>query len=525
MIEQAWQPLRRFTIRVDFIHISLLIAILLALVADFWPNSYDEDMDHEIYFGQRLLLGELIWTKEYHDKLFVVQLLHAIPAYFESILVLRLMGLLSSLGAAWALWKLLPRCAGSELVWPCHASHLALVYLLSALLLPESISHISPMAGSFAMLAILILIVNGGLKRWFFLAAVFAAIAISIRPYLLLPVLLAPVWLVMRSDVDRKRGIPALRLVFGWVCAIGALGVILNAGVYFASGNMESLLAGLAMLAQKATDDSVVSVLRRQVAVLVSEGWLLISLSVLGAAWWVSAFNFFRNKIKSRAANIDFLFLGLFFPASMQLVIIPKHFWPHYLGFVLPFVVLAVWSFLIHVQNYLNREFFQGVLVGAMCFFTGAALFAGLRDARLAVLRRPDHTAHLETVFLAKFLSKQPNGQRSFLTPMIMYPHWKLHESRRGFPHAANVGQIAEYSWLSRLQVPDALDFPTTYEALCEKLRRDAPRFVAVLESEALFSCMSSSESGFDMAADLVVSHKQDRFVIFVRKGHWLDAE
>lgn len=106
--------------------------------------------------------------------------------------------------------------------------------------------------------------------------------------------------------------------------------------------------------------------------------------------------------------------------------------------------------------------------------------------------------------------------------PSDMYAHWKLHESRRGFPHATNIWQITELSWFTWLQVPNVLDFPFTYRALCEKLKRDAPRIVAVWESEALHVCMSSPESGFRVAADLLVPHKQDRFVILVRQGREL---
>ena len=61
---------------------DLLIGSFLVLIVSQWaanltPQYWGQDTDHMMYFGQRLLAGEFHWTREFDDKLPVVQLLFA----------------------------------------------------------------------------------------------------------------------------------------------------------------------------------------------------------------------------------------------------------------------------------------------------------------------------------------------------------------------------------------------------------------------------------------------------------------
>ena len=55
--------------------ILILLIALVKLAADLVTFRYDWDIDHMLYFGGRLLAGELHWTVEYDDKLPVLQAL------------------------------------------------------------------------------------------------------------------------------------------------------------------------------------------------------------------------------------------------------------------------------------------------------------------------------------------------------------------------------------------------------------------------------------------------------------------
>ena len=44
------------------------LVFLLLTTKELITDNYDHDIDKFMYFGSRLLKGELIWTKEFNDK-------------------------------------------------------------------------------------------------------------------------------------------------------------------------------------------------------------------------------------------------------------------------------------------------------------------------------------------------------------------------------------------------------------------------------------------------------------------------
>ncbi len=78
--------------------------LILTLIASFFIHSihniqalnYDWDLDNNMYFGRRLWEGELLWSKEFHDKFPFVQYLFAIPSLSNSLRLWMLFSLLES---------------------------------------------------------------------------------------------------------------------------------------------------------------------------------------------------------------------------------------------------------------------------------------------------------------------------------------------------------------------------------------------------------------------------------------------
>ena len=66
-----------------FSYIFYLI-FFLHFLRDLVIPIYGHDLDVEMYFGSRLIESELVYVKEYNDKLPIVQYLFAIPAYFKN---------------------------------------------------------------------------------------------------------------------------------------------------------------------------------------------------------------------------------------------------------------------------------------------------------------------------------------------------------------------------------------------------------------------------------------------------------
>ena len=58
-----------------------------------------------------------------------------------------------------------------------------------------------------------------------------------------------------------------------------------------------------------------------------------------------------------------------------------------------------------------------------------------------------------------------------------MYFHWKLHEPRHGFPHAANSRHIAR-GWWANLVVPEPFELPTDMDSYCEMIESRGPSLI-----------------------------------------------
>ena len=81
----------------NFIFLLLALLILLRIVLIFTGSDYSWDLDHEMYFGNRLNHQELIYTFEYNDKLPIVQYLFFIPGALKNINIWVFFSLISSI--------------------------------------------------------------------------------------------------------------------------------------------------------------------------------------------------------------------------------------------------------------------------------------------------------------------------------------------------------------------------------------------------------------------------------------------
>ena len=66
-------------------------------------------------------------------------------------------------------------------------------------------------------------------------------------------------------------------------------------------------------------------------------------------------------------------------------------------------------------------------------------------------------------------LREKNNLGRDFLHISNMYVHWKLDESRYGFPHSANIGHITKNKWTT---LKDFYDFklPKNKDDICKQI-------------------------------------------------------
>lgn len=503
--------------RLWMLPVAVLLAIfLLRAAATLAGSEYDWDIDHMMYFGGRLLHGELVWTREYDDKLPIVQFLFALPAAVGSVRMWGVLSILSVLAAATALvWGLQILLRRDWFLGKSASRATALsagtLYLYLAAVSTGSLIHINPMAASLMTLATVLLLVSGHREKVFLrdapgllvISALLASIAVSMRPYFLAPALLAGLWGALRAsivselraDAEPNYVRPPIRNRFSfvadfllWVAALGTIGLVLNAAPYLLTGQMGSFLDGLWLTSQTLNPMSVRSTLWAHLRGLWSANdftffvvacWAVFA---VGSAVWILCNR--RNPAPDvRIYRVDILFAVLLSPISLALVVMSKHYWSHYEQFYIPY---AVFSSALMIAFLLKLGWFEGVNSKAsrtLKLFLILALLVAVRgDVKYgvtALVRSKDFAAarEIDRRALQDYFYDRDLLSADFLNPGHMYLHWTLDHPRHGFPHAANTNHIFRNWWVD-VRRPPGLDVPTTPQEYCAKIEREGPRFV-----------------------------------------------
>jgi hypothetical protein len=414
--------------------------------------------------------------------------------------------------------------------------------------LKGGISHINPMAASLATLAVLSADLasryrtQGRRSHWivFLVGAFFASVAIGIRPYFLLPLVLAGAWATVRnspatSDAQARQRpgmtTPSLRHAFfwsaGWIICTGVCGVIVNASPYAFMGKMGTLLAGLSMLSQTLNPQSLRGAIGSQIesvrsaaliAKFVMAGWLL-GLTVLIAGYLRGGRN--GRPEYQRKLVIDVVFLAMLCPLFLEVTILKTHFWVHYLQMFVPF---AVFGFAVSIALMTKAGMFsisrtrlvQVALVGSLVI--GAAAKGVIISSARDIVRSigSDHRQRQLAIF-QQFRDRLPDDRRDFLNPSDMYFHWQLGEPRHGFPHAANINQIVE-GWWANVSLPDHFDLPRNFEELCAMLETRGPSIVVELGETYVVHCFSAERHSVYSRVELPQAGGSGEMLIYMRR-------
>ena len=430
---------------------------LISLFLEFNTSRYDWDIDHELYFGQRLARGELVWLTEYNDKLLFQQFLFAPAGVFGEINFWRVMSLGILLTYILALHKYGWELVGK--VFP-NSRERAMFTFLTALLtsffisgFPGGLSHLNFFSAGSGMLTIIFLVLvarqAGGVRFWYFssAAAFFGTLSISVRPYFLLPIAL--VWLLMflAEAIRPIASTGANRFRMLWPMTImGFLGFCLNVLPYFLVGRGEAFIEGLSVLAVGRNPDSAwQSFLIDWTSppnLIVITGLVLAGIFIVRAV---------TTRVFSDAPS--FLFLTALASIAVVVSIFMRHWWAHYAMMLVPFIALlfAATAVLLFRRLSLflggrkaNRNRQLGQL--AISTFSVFALVLTQGFVERAQSSNIPTESYLETLVIDEWLSADREVRPAFLVPYNMRAHWMLRESRHGFPHAANLLQ-ADLGW------------------------------------------------------------------------------
>ncbi|WP_113913415.1 hypothetical protein [Roseovarius dicentrarchi] len=500
---------------------ALMVSLLMRLWVIFASGNYDWDMDHEMYFGQRLLGGDLIWTKEFHDKLPFVQMLFSVPAAFDSIQAWRILSLFSvTLGAA-LIVILVPRILHIPNVAYSDVRRLslfaALLYASLTASLPGDLTHINPMAGAFALSATLLMLWAGQMPvtriRVIFAAGLLAAAAISIRPYLLAPlVLTALLGCFAPISGPHPRRLSERLALFGCLGVVTLVsGLVLNLLPYALSGHMAAFWAGLSMLAQDINPqyfgDTFLDSLNLSNP-LVIPFW---AISLAGIA-------VFATGVRRGSISARFILMILIAQCSLFAFVAQKHWWPHYLNFFTGYSCLMMLGILVWLAERRVRFPVTGMLVMSLGL-AGLVALATLWSARSLIRFTPaKHTYHPGPVIDAFQTYREASDAASipFLSPSQIALHWNLKEPRHGFPHAANTEHINR-GWWADVPPNKVFATPESPEAYCAFLQMQAPRLVVDISTSPVLPCLEQEGSRYRLDANVPIAGRSATLVVFRR--------
>ena len=492
-------------------HLSSLAILTLyvfstsRIVFEFLQQGYNLDIDHEIYFGQELLRGNLLWMAEFHDKLPALQLIFAIAAAFDDpISVWRLISLTSAIIAIVCVVQILPQVLIRTGCPKNQANKAAMlsggIYLLVSSSAPGHFTHINALSANMAIIATLLgfTLLRQVRKHWAVLcisnlAGLTAAISISIRPYFVFPLTfgILVIGFLIYSEKSLDSGQKLYR-VSGLVITPILFGVILNLGPYLLIGKAEEFFSGLTfLLITPQLGQSLITYLIYPDHSL--QGWLF--------RLWMGGmllYSLFELRQSFRRGNERLM--SAFFPVCALLLaggILTKHFWSHYINLFSWYFSIILATQLIFLDRKFSHFFPNRILPSfnpstfVSFVLSGVTILATLTgvDGRF----EREHPSQQLVLALESRFSSLTHSRPIFLAPENMYLHWKLNESRHGFPHAANTNQIYDGLWANTTGT-FVFRTPNSQNAYCQEVKKSAIELIVLSKYSTLNLCFDADK-------------------------------
>ncbi len=501
------------------ITISLIcfLAFLLQSIFLIYSKNYHFDVDQFMYVGSRLLEGELSWTKEFDDKSPILQLIFAIPAFFKSFDVWMLINIVSSLIGAYCLFSISNKILKS--IFEKEKNILFNISILSASIYLMLISNVGSMSHINAFCTNLILaskylLLESCSKNnisyqkkiiYFVLASTLVSISVSIRPYFLLATLSIGLWISLRSfNFDNLK---IIKFSFIWIIVTSSLVAIINFLPFVITNNLNSLISTIKINSIEYVNDSFSQTLIRQLIELKKTPILTFFYSFLFSTLLFRHIfvRDFKEKISIRnielfKIDIDLLFIGVIFPLLIEISILSRHFFPNYMIFFAGYASISFGLFLglfkkitqiklSHISNiiiiFLIPVIISGTAFSQKSFFSQKA--NDLRNNQFKIIKN--------------FIKNERALRKdiTFLFPCNNFFHWKLSESRHGFPMAAVYRNISQGKLDESLERFPNLKFNyimTKSENLCDVLIEKGPDLIFTnknMDGNFTYDCLEKS--------------------------------
>ncbi len=509
-----------------FSKLFILIFIFNFLSFLFINNTFEtSDIDSEIYFGQRLLNGELIYLKEFHDKFPLVQYLFSIPAYFGSVRIWIIFSSISIIFTSYHLYQYLFNYLFVD--WGLKDTKVfkKIVFLLSTFflycssVLDDSLLHINSFAANLSLISTIFLIrsssikIKNNYKNEFLLSSLTSAISISIRPYFLPVTIISVFWIEIRRQIILKRiinfrtFIEILYKAITWLLSIFICGILLNSLPYIFIGKFKSFVEGVILIGSKINQSSIKDNLISQFNEYIRSG-NITSLLLFAILLGLISFSFsYINKSEKNitireTTNLDLMFGSVLTLVILEITLLTKHFWDHYFILFIPYLVFSISLSSIYIWHNRNQLFYNSkfylsefqkiiIIISILTILIKPEIRSSLKNASDIF---KDHFQQKELELVSNYLKQREEKDLStnFFYPDSMFIHWKLRESRHGFPNEGIVNHI-KLGWWENLKVDKLTKSPKNKQEYCSKLREIQDTILFTTKNSFEYECLKTN--------------------------------
>jgi len=524
------------------------IVFFVLTIKELITDKYDHDIDQFMYFGSRILHQELIWTKEFDDKSPVVQFIFSLPAAFRNTNLFVLITLIISIIGIYLGYVMLKDMIDkSELKINKRDKNSilyfgAILYLTLLVCIYGSLHHINAISSSLCLITISLTYLNNKHKNKLLtnLSAITSAISISIRPYYLLNIIIIPMWLTIRDErlTRKENNINRIKLYYGyikdqisWITIIGFYIILFNLTPYILSGHVSDFIYGIKLNSIDYINHNIfhrqyINIGRNPILYPIILG--IIILPLIRIIFRKILYEYFKSKenglIILYKLNTDLIFFGIINPILLEIMFYKKHFFGHYFTLFSPYILICTVLLLsiltrlnriINIHNILKSTFtsvFVALLI--ICLITNQSIPSAINEITNKKISYKSYKVELIKEFLVQERTKTKN--LGFLAPENNYVHWKLNESRHGFPQKAVYRNIIKGKMDNLITNNNKLNYkfllPTKAE-LCQTLNANAPEYVITENNDFSYNCLKQNSSRYELLTDTEKLNKNNIFI------------
>lgn len=506
-----------FTLYLLLVYTTFALTVITSQsITQLLSNNYNWDIDHEMYFGFRLLHGEPLYAVELHDKLPIVQILFTIPAYFQSVFLFKVICFIFTIFTTVVIYFQIKiyNFHGYQFLLSRIIS-IALCVLYVQIISIQSIYHITTISVNCFIISMIHAINHYYLKReqngtyiniWRgFVPVFFMSCAISIRPYFLVPsiLLMSGIFLIRRTDIAQKKLFNNIFQRFTYVAlfllVLCIMVFMLNFPPYIVTENPDKLIIGIAHNLQILQPSSWKNILQQEYMDIFYYlyGLYGIIISILFSSIIILVTVGTRQYKRLQNQKINLFFIISISGLSLEFSILQRHYWTNYIAMFAPFMVYILWICAVETirHNFLGRQVLamhsKHLMVSLLLTFVITVNFT----IHTTVSDHHSDDPILNYIIEYKNIHNIAAENFQFLAANSMYIHWKLLQSRHGFPHAANIEHIDKGFWKDiKYTLPE---FPYTTHSMCSRIEILQLDIIIVKKYTGLSTCFADKTGDY----------------------------